>query len=771
VKKLNRVLLCAGVVCSGIAWFALTASATADDSTLYGFSAESSRTERQWEEKLRAIPNPDNLRADMQRLSARPHNVGSPYDKENAEWIAAKFKEYGFDTQIESYDVLFPTPKERAVELVECKGDSSTDCKVKFTAKLEEPALPQDPTSGQKSEQLPTYNAFSKDGDVTAPLVYVNYGIPEDYERLERLGISVKGAIAIARYGHSWRGIKPKVAAEHGAVGCLIYSDPQGDGYVPGETFPEGGYRPKDGVQRGSVADDPIFPGDALTPGVAAKKDAKRLDIKDSPVITKIPVLPISYGDAQPLLAALVGPVAPSEWRGNLAMTYHVGPSALRVHLKMISNWDLKPIYDVIAKIPGSTNPDQWVIRGNHHDAWVNGAEDPLSGLVAELEEARAFGELLKSGWKPKRTIIYCAWDGEEPGLLGSTEWVEDHGDELMKHAVAYINSDSNGRGYFGASGSHTLEKFINDVARDIPDPETKLSVWKRAQLANIANASGADDRQEARNRADMRIGALGSGSDYGAFVQHDGIASLDLGYGGEDGGGIYHSIYDDFYWYTHFSDTDFVYGRALAQTASTAVMRLADADILPLEFTDFADTIQMYVKELKTLLQQKQDDIRERNRELEEGVFQATNDPRHPLVPPKMEEVAPFINFAPLDNVVSDLIKAAEAYKKAYDQLSASGNLEKASASARELNQLLMESERRLTNPEGLPGRAWFKHEIYAPGQYTGYEAKTIPGVREALELKHWKEAELQVGIAAKTLQQEVALINDATAKLSALH
>ncbi len=771
MKKLNRVLLCAGVVCSGIAWFALTASATADDSTLYGFSAESSRTERQWEEKLRAIPNPDNLRADMQRLSARPHNVGSPYDKENAEWIAAKFKEYGFDTQIESYDVLFPTPKERAVELVECKGDSSTDCKVKFTAKLEEPALPQDPTSGQKSEQLPTYNAFSKDGDVTAPLVYVNYGIPEDYERLERLGISVKGAIAIARYGHSWRGIKPKVAAEHGAVGCLIYSDPQGDGYVPGETFPEGGYRPKDGVQRGSVADDPIFPGDALTPGVAAKKDAKRLDIKDSPVITKIPVLPISYGDAQPLLAALVGPVAPSEWRGNLAMTYHVGPSALRVHLKMISNWDLKPIYDVIAKIPGSTNPDQWVIRGNHHDAWVNGAEDPLSGLVAELEEARAFGELLKSGWKPKRTIIYCAWDGEEPGLLGSTEWVEDHGDELMKHAVAYINSDSNGRGYFGASGSHTLEKFINDVARDIPDPETKLSVWKRAQLANIANASGADDRQEARNRADMRIGALGSGSDYGAFVQHDGIASLDLGYGGEDGGGIYHSIYDDFYWYTHFSDTDFVYGRALAQTASTAVMRLADADILPLEFTDFADTIQMYVKELKTLLQQKQDDIRERNRELEEGVFQATNDPRHPLVPPKMEEVAPFINFAPLDNVVSDLIKAAEAYKKAYDQLSASGNLEKASASARELNQLLMESERRLTNPEGLPGRAWFKHEIYAPGQYTGYEAKTIPGVREALELKHWKEAELQVGIAAKTLQQEVALINDATAKLSALH
>jgi len=771
VLNLKNLLVCAGLVSAGIAWFSITATATADETPLYGYSAESSRAERQWEEKLRALPSPENMRAYMQRLSARPHNVGSPYDKDNAEWLLAKFKEFGFDAQIETYDVLFPTPKERQVELLECKGASTTDCAVKFTAKLEEPALAQDPTSGQKSEQLPTYNAYSRDGDVVAPLVYVNYGIPEDYERLERLGISVKGAIAIARYGHSWRGIKPKVAAEHGAVGCLIYSDPEGDGYGPGDTFPKGAYRPADGVQRGSVADDPIFPGDPLTPGVAAKKDAKRLKIEDSPVITKIPVLPISYGDAQPLLAALTGPVVPGEWRGNLPLTYHVGPSALKVHLKMKSNWDLKTIYDVIAKIPGSTNPDQWVIRGNHHDAWVNGAEDPISGLVAELEEARAFGELLKSGWKPKRTIIYCAWDGEEPGLLGSTEWVEDHGDELMKHAVVYINSDSNGRGYFGPEGSHTLEKFINDVARDVQDPETKLSVWKRAQLATIAEASSADDRAEARNRPDLRIGALGSGSDYGAFVQHDGIASLNLGYGGEDGGGIYHSIYDDFYWYTHFSDTDFVYGRALAQTSGTAVMRLADADILPFEFTDFADTMQTYAKELKTLLEKKQEEVRERNRQIEEGVFQATFDPRRPTVAPKTEPVAPFINFAPLDNAITDLAKAADAYKKAYDQASTSGDLAKATASSQDLNHLLIESERRLTNPEGLPGRPWFKHEIYAPGQYTGYEAKTIPGVREALELKHWKEAEEQVPVAARTLQQETALINEATAKLSALH
>jgi N-acetylated-alpha-linked acidic dipeptidase len=771
VFRLKNLFVCFGVLCAGVAWFSLTASVTADESPLYGFSADSSRAERQWEEKLRAIPNPDNIRADMERLSARPHNVGSPYDKDNADWLLAKFKEFGFDAHIESYDVLFPTPKERQLELLDCKDGSSSDCKVKFTAKLEEPTLAIDPTSGQKSEQLPTYNAFSRDGDVTAPLVYVNYGIPEDYERLERLGISVKGAIAIARYGHSWRGIKPKVAAEHGAIGCLIYSDPEGDGYVQGETFPNGGYRPEQGVQRGSVADDPIFPGDPLTPGVAAKKDAKRLKVEDSPVITKIPVLPISYGDAQPLLAALGGAVVPSEWRGNLPLTYHVGPSAFKVHLKVKFNWDLKPIYDVIAQIPGSTHPDQWVIRGNHHDAWVNGAEDPISGLAPELEEARAFGELLKSGWKPKRTIIYCAWDAEEPGLIGSTEWVEDHADDLAKHAVAYINSDTNGRGYFDAEGSHTLEKFINDVARDIPDPETKLSVWKRAQLASIAFANGSDDRQEARSRGDLRIGALGSGSDYGAFIQHVGIASINLGYGGEDGGGIYHSIYDDFYWYTHFSDTTFVYGRALAQTSSTAVMRLADADVLPFDFTGFADTMQSYVKELKNLLQQKQDEIRERNREIEEGVFSATNDPKRPTAAPKFEPVPPFINFAPLDNVITELSKAADGYKKAYDQAAANGQIAKAGDSGQDLNRLLIESERKLTNPDGLPGRPWFKHEIYAPGQYTGYEAKTIPGVREALELKRWKEAEEQVTVAAKILQQETQLINDATAKLSALH
>jgi N-acetylated-alpha-linked acidic dipeptidase len=326
-----------------------------------GYSAADSATERDWESKLRAIPEPANVRAYMQRLSARPHHVGSPYDKDNAEWLLAQFKEWGLDAHIESFDVLFPTPKERLLEMVE---------PTRFTARIAEPTVPVDPTSSQHDEQLPTYNAYSKDGDVTAPLVYVNYGVPDDYDALERLGISVKGAIVIARYGGSWRGIKPKVAAEHGAIGCLIYSDPRDDGYVAGDVYPNGPYRPKDGVQRGSVMDMPIYPGDPLTPGVGATRDAKRLPLDQAATITKIPVMPISYGDAEPMLAAMKGPVAPPSWRGGLPVTYHIGPGPAKVHLKLAFNWDLKPLYDVIVRIPGSVYPDEWIIRGNHHDAW-----------------------------------------------------------------------------------------------------------------------------------------------------------------------------------------------------------------------------------------------------------------------------------------------------------------------------------------------------------------------------------------------------------------
>ncbi|MBZ5687688.1 MAG: M28 family peptidase [Acidobacteriia bacterium] len=725
----------------------------ADDSTLVGYSPRSSQTERDWETKLRAIPDPVNLREDMRRLSAHPHHVGSAYDKDNAEWILARFKEWGLDAHIETFNVLFPTPKVRVLEMVE---------PTKYTAKLEEPAVAADPTSSQKAEQLPTYNAYSIDGDVTAPLVFVNYGLPEDYEKLDRLGVSVKGAIVIAKYYHSWRGVKPKVAAEHGAIGCLIYSEPQDDGYTRDVVFPQGPMRNADGVQRGSVMDfASASPGDPLTPGVGATADAKRLSLKEAKSLSKIPVLPISYGDAQPLLAALKGPMAPDEWRGTLPIPYHVGPGPAKVHLKLEFNWDIKPVNDIIAKIPGSVAPDEWIIRGNHHDAWVNGAEDPVSGTSPLLEEARALSLLLKQGWKPRRTIIYAAWDGEEPMLLGSTEWVEAHAEELRQHAAVYINTDGNDRGLFEMAGSHSLEQFINGVARDIEDPETKMTVWQRQHLSQIANAK-TDDRKELRQRADLRIDALGSGTDFTGFLDHLGIASLNLGYGGEDEQGIYHSIYDDFYWYTHFSDTDFVYGRALSQTIGTSVMRLADAEVLPYDFVDFADTVQKYTKDLEKLLADKQDEIRERNQEVEEGVFKATFDPRRPTVAPPKEEVPPHLNFAPMENVVEILTRSAKRYQKALSQRQ-TGLSEIQADTLRALNAKLIESERRLTNEDGLPRRPWYKHLLYAPGVYSGYGVKTVPGVREGIEEKRYSEAEQEIVRVARALEQESALIDSA--------
>ena len=724
---------------------------------LAGYSADGARVEREWEMKFRALPSPDNMREYMKRLSARPHHVGSPYDQDNAQWILSKFKEWGLDAHIETFHVLFPTPKERLVQLVE---------PTKFVAKLKEPAFSVDPTSDQMDEQLPTYNAYSTDGDVTGPLVYVNYGVPEDYKQLERLGLSVKGAIVIARYGASWRGIKPKVAAEHGAVGCLIYSDPRDDGYFQGDVFPQGPWRPIEGAQRGSVMDMTLYSGDPLTPGVGATEEAKRLPVGEAPTITKVPVMPLSYGDAQPLLAALQGPVAPDGWRGALPLPYHIGPGPAKVHLRVSFNWDIKPIYDVIARVTGSQYPAEWIIRGNHHDAWVNGAQDPISGQMALLEEARGFADLLKEGWKPRRTIIYCAWDGEEEGLLGSTEWAEQHADELQANAAVYINTDSNGRGYLNAGGSHTLEQFINGVERDIEDPETRLSVWKRNQLARIKKAA-PDDLQEVRQRPDLRIGALGSGSDYTGFLQHLGIAALNLSYDGEDGGGIYHSVYDDFYWYTHFSDTQFVYGRALAQTVGTSVMRLADAGLLPLDFTNFADTVRKYVEELRTLLKKEQDETRERNKQIEEGVFAATADPRQVSIPPKMEEVPPYLNFAPLDNAVSSLSQGAGRYAKALAKARENGGSTLDRAALDSVDKRLIESERRLTTREGLPRRPWYRHQIYAPGYYTGYGVKTIPAVREAIEEKQWKEADEQIVVVAKVLNDEAALIDSAAAEL----
>jgi len=724
-----------------------------DDRPLLGFDRASTVSERALEARFDATLRAEDLRAWMKRLSARPHHIGSPYGKENAEFIASQFRAWGFDTQIEEFSVLFPTPKTRLVELV---GPE------KFTARLTEPAIPEDATSNQSAEQLPVYNAYSADGDVTAPLVYVNYGVPRDYDDLAERGIDVKDKIVIARYGGSWRGIKPKVAAEHGAVGCLIYSDPRNDGYYQGDVYPKGAWRNENGAQRGSVADMPLFPGDPLTPGVGSTPGAKRLALKNAPTLTKIPVLPISYGDAQPLLRALAGPVAPDAWRGALPLTYHIGPGPATVHLKVESNWDQAIARDVIAKLRGAERPDEWVIRGNHHDAWVNGADDPLSGQVAMMAEARGLGELAKTGWKPKRTIVYCAWDGEEPGLLGSTEWVEAHAALLSKNAVVYINSDTNGRGFLGVSGSHTIEKFINEVARDVTDPEKKISVSDRSRALQILEGS-PEARREARDRADLRIGALGSGSDYTAFLDHIGVASLNLGYGGEDNGGSYHSVYDSFDHYTRFGDPDFAYGVALAQTGGRAVLRFGNADVLPYAFNNFADSVGTYVREVGKLADDMRDETKEKNRRITDQTFVAVFDPTEPYVVPTPAAPVPYLNFAPLQNAFARLQESSQKY----DAAARLPDRKLTPQAQQALDAALMQTERAMLREAGLPRRPWFKHQIYAPGFYTGYGVKTLPAIREAIEQRNWTEAEQQINLVAETITQIAAAIDRATAQM----
>jgi N-acetylated-alpha-linked acidic dipeptidase len=732
-------------------------SSSTDAAPLRGFTAESARAEREWESKFQTIPAPDSLREYMRVLSARPHHLGSARDSANAAWILERFRSWGLDAHIETFQVLFPTPRERLVELVR-PG--------RFRARLQEPPLKEDPTSGQQTEQLPTYNAYSPDGDVTAPLVFVNYGVPEDYQRLERLGVSVKGAIVIAKYGGSWRGIKPKVAAEHGAVGCLIYSDPGDDGYHAGDPYPAGPFRPKEGVQRGSVLDMPLYAGDPLTPGIGATRDAKRIDRSEARTLPTIPVQPLSWADAQPLLAAIGGRVAPGAWAGGLPITYHVGPGPARVHLKLRFDWRLVPAYDVIARIPGATRPDEWVVRGNHHDAWVNGAEDPISGAIAVLEEARAYGALLKQGWRPRRSIVLALWDGEEPMLLGSTEWAETHAGELSRGAIAYLNTDGNGRGRLGADGAPSLARVLSEVARDVTDPETGMSVWRRSHLGEIAGAR-ATGRREARERTDLLVSPMGSGSDYTAFYHHLGIPSLNLGFGGEDDGGIYHSIYDSFHWFTTFSDSSFVYGRALAQTVGLTTMRLASADVLPYEFSRLSDRVATNLKEVQDLATATRDSIEEQNREIDESTFVAMNDPRRPLVPPAREDAPPFLNFAPLQNAASRLKSATSRFETAYAAAVTGGGIALDTATAAELNARLLQAERSLAPESGLPRRPWYRQLLSAPGWYTGYNPKTMPGVREAIEAKRWTEAEEQAAVLGKALEAEAGVLDQAATLL----
>lgn len=713
---------------------------------ILGFTPESARRQHALEAGLDSRVKRDNLREWMKRMSAQPHHLGSPYGKENAEFMAKLFRSWGYDTRIERFDVLFPTPTERRLELLEPE---------RFTALLAEPAVEGDPTSA--IESLPTYNAYSADGDVTGELVYVNYGIPEDYEELSRRGIDVRGKIVIARYGGSWRGIKPKVAAENGAIGCIIYSDPRDDGYAQGDVYPKGPFRGEHGVQRGSVADMPLYAGDPLTPGVGATDKATRLPIAEAKTLASIPTLPISYSDALPLLRALDGPMAPVAWRGALPITYQLGPGPAMVRLKVAFDWKLAPAYNVIAMMKGSEHPDEWIIRGNHHDAWNFGANDPVSGMVALLEEARIIGELAAKGSRPKRTVVYAAWDGEEQGLLGSTEWVEEHAEELKRKAVAYINTDANGRGFLYVAGSHTLEKFVGQVGRDVKDPQKNVTTGERSRANSIVNAEG-EARERLRRREDSPISALGSGSDFTPFIQHLGIASLHVGYGGENDGGEYHSAYDTFEHYTRFGDPGFQYGDALVRTAGRMTLRLANAEVLPFEVTNFVDTVAIYVDELKSLLAGMRTQTVERNRLIDEGLLALVSDPTLTYVVPPKRDVVPHLNFAPMENAVARLRRAETDWSKV------SGTIAGLSQKQRsELDAVLMQLERKLTRDDGLPGRPWYKHQIYAPGQYTGYGVKTLPAVREAIELRRWDEADAQIEVVAGTLERFAAEIERA--------
>jgi N-acetylated-alpha-linked acidic dipeptidase len=727
MKRLNLVIM-----------FLLLIEA-ANAQKIMGFSDINAANQSSWEKQFDAQLNIKNVDTWMQFLTSHPHHVGSQKDKANAEYISSLFTQWGYQTEIASYYVLFPTPKTRSLELIGNKP---------FKAKLEEPTLNEDKTSGQKTEQLPTYNAYSADGDVTAELVFVNRGIPSDYEELERMGIDVRGKIVIARYGGSWRGIKPKVAYEHGAIGCIIYSDPEDDGYAQGDVYPEGAFRPKGGVQRGSVMDMPVYPGDPLTPGVAATKDAKRLNRSDAVTIMKIPVIPISWEDALPLLQSLGGQVVPASWRGALPITYHVGPGKDKVHLKLQFNWDIVQLYNVIAKLPGSELPDEWIIRGNHHDAWVNGAADPISGTVSEMEEARAIGELVKKGFKLKRTLVYCAWDGEEPSLLGSTEWTEDHQAELREKAVFYLNTDANSRGFINASGSHSLEPFFNEIANDVIDPQTGVSIKERKYALTIVTADKSTSAKLIGNK-NIKLGALGAGSDWSGFLQFLGIASMNLSFSGEGQGGEYHSIYDSYDHFVKFTDPGFQYEVALAKTCGRAMMRMANADVLPFDINSFYKTVAGYVGELKVLLDNTRTATELENNMIRDKLYDLATDPKNNFQSPKMKDVVPYLNFSDLENAVIQLKEAAEEFQKQYNRA-----IQLPVDKRNELNEILYKVERSLINDNGLPRRPWYKHQIYAPGYYTGYGVKTLPGIREAIEQRNWKEAQENIEIVSKTLE-----------------
>ena len=727
MQNLNKIGLFCAIMLN------LSMNSVAQQFTGFKNAAAQKKLEANFDSQLSAKRIGENIK----RMSSVPHHIGSVGGKFVADDIATQFKAAGWDTKIVTYQVLFPTPITRVLEM---KGATN------FKALLKEPALKEDATSGQ-ADQLPTYNCWSADGDVNAELVFVNYGLPEDYETLAKYGIDVKGKIVIAKYGRSWRGIKPKVAQEHGAIGCLIYSDPQDDGYGAGDVYPAGPFKNKYGVQRGSIMDMVIYPGDPSTPNYASVDGAPRVDHNDAENLLKIPVLPISYSDAAPLLQDMAGPVAPKSWRGGLPFTYHIGPSKSKVHLKLDFDWKLRPAYNVIAMIQGSQYPDQWVIRGNHHDAWVNGANDPVSGMAAELEEAYAIGSMVKSGWKPKRTLVYCAWDAEEQGLMGSVEWVEEHAASLQAKAVAYINSDGNGRGFLGAEGSHAFTGLMTDISKSIQDPQTGVTIFERQRANRATGATTTAAKKEILNSTSYPLGAMGSGSDYSSFIQHVGVPSLNIGFGGENEGGEYHSIYDSYDHYSKYKDPGFAYGVTLAQTAGRAALRLSEADALPFDFTALHKTVKGYVAELMNNVDQMREKAKVENELVNTKAYAVAADPTEGLKLPTTVEDVPYVDFASILNALTRLEKSAEQV----EQIKVNADAQKLAT----INAKIYAAEQTLLMTKGLPRRPWYKHSLYAPGFYTGYGVKTIPGVREAIEQKDWSETRTQIEEVAAAINR----------------
>ena len=738
---------------------------TPTGSDMLGFTASGAAQERDLEQRFDAQLSAGDMRDWLRTLSSQPNQVGSPHDKANAEFLLAQFRKWGWDARIETFDVLYPTPKQELVELT---------APTIFKAALHEPAVQGDRTSALGGA-LPPYNAYGADGDVTGPLVYVNYGMPDDYKELARYGISVKGKIVIVRYGGGWRGLKPELAYEHGAVGCLIYSDPADDGYGRGDSYPKGGWRPPEGVQRGSVMNMEWYPGDPTTPGYGSVPGAKHIPIKDAKTILKIPVLPISYADATPLLQALGGPVAPASWHGALPMTYHIGAGPAQVHLLVKSNWTLKPIYDVIAVLKGSTDANQWVLRGNHHDGWVFGAWDPLAGTIALMGEVKALGALHRQGWRPRRTLVYASWDGEEPALLGSTEWAETHARELQQKAVLYVNSDTNARGFLSVDGSAPLQHMVNQVASGVTDPEMKVSVQQRERAFIEVRGTEPSADPMARERArlvaaggDIPLGPLGSGSDYSSFLDHLGIASLNVEFGGEDDdAGIYHSRYDSFDHFIRFGDPTFEYEVALAEVAGHIAMRTADAQVLPMRFADFSATLDRYVTELHKEVAGERKAAEQQHKLLDADAYRLVTDPTRPVAPPERLSDVPDIDLGPLDQAAQRLQRSAQAYESAYDARAAAG-LSIPDRRLREINGLMGNMEQHLLDEAGLPGRAWYKNMMMAPGNLTGYAPKTIPAVRESLEARDWSLAGQYTTVTAKVLDDYRAQLDRITALLS---